>query len=188
MRVLILAVVVVATVGFAAGESRAQAPASVATTTPPGRQFRLAFQVGLGALTQLDSLGSAHNQGDLVGELSLRAPNDSGWQPHLKLIWGSLVPAGLPPVGIRVITVGATRRWEGASGGAGWIVPYVGGGVGLYSTPFATRGALSADAGLDLPLARWLSLVANASFALVLSGQTKPMFGTLTIGAQLSTS
>jgi hypothetical protein len=174
----------------AASPPSASPPVPAATPTveaaPPPR-FRLALQLGFGALTQLDAIGSAHNQGDLVGELSLRAPNASGWQPHLRLLWGSLVPAGLPPVGIRVVTLGATRRWETFSG-SGWLVPYLGGGVGLYSTPFARRAALSADAGVDLPLRRWLSLVANASFTLVFSGQTRPMLGTLTIGAQLSTS
>lgn len=176
--------IVLVVMALGASSARAQ---QAAVVTEPASRLRLALQLGFGALTQLDAIGSAHNQGDLVGELSLRAPNPSGWQPHLRLLWGSLVPAGLPPVGIRVATVGATRRWESFSG-TGWIVPYLGGGVGLYSTPFASRAALSGDAGVDLPLRRWLSLVANLSFTLVFSGETRPMLGTLTIGAQLSTS
>jgi hypothetical protein len=153
-------------------------------TDPAPPPVRLSAQLGFGVLTPVDSIGSKHNEGDLAGELSVRAAYPSGWQPHLRVIWGSVVPAGLPPVGVRLWALGVSKRWQAKS----WVIPYLGGGLGLYSTSFVNRVAVSADAGAELPLGKRISLVANGTYDLAFTGSVKPQLLTLTIGAQLSTN
>jgi len=189
-RVLVLRGIITATAGLtpgAWGQPAMAPPVVTPVSQPPERGVRLAAQLGFGVLTPVDSIGGEHNQGDLAGELSIRAATAGGWQPHLRVIWGSVVPAGLPAVGVRLWTLGLTRRWEPA-GDRSWIIPYLGGGVGIYSTAFVTRPAVSADAGVEFPLGRRVALVGNGSFELAFTGKVYPKLLTLTIGAQLSTN